>query len=69
MNLIIGSSFEKEAVFRHSIGRWEEGSTVLDSEKLQVKYFLLSLLLFICKEAQSPAHLFTVAGPQKPCQP
>lgn len=59
--LIIGSPFEKKTVLCHSIG-WEGESRVLDGEKLQVKYFLLSLLLFICKSAQSPAHLFTVAG-------
>lgn len=27
----------------------------MDGEKLQVKYFLLSLVLFICKSAHSPA--------------
>lgn len=30
---------------------------MLDGEKLQVKYFLLSLLLFICKSSHPPIYL------------
>lgn len=50
--LIMGSVLIK-AVLRHSVG----GAKMLDGEKLQVKCFLLSLLLFICKLISPPIYL------------
>lgn len=43
---------------------------MLDGEKLQVKYFLLSLLLFICKSSRPPIYLLLHVFRQGPkrCQ-
>lgn len=51
--LIIGSSSDKKQSSVILLG----GARVLDGEKLQVKYFLLSPLLFICKSACPPIYL------------